>query len=232
MNTTIEVNEGFFTKENSSSEPDLSVQIIRVKTDGKIQGYLVISGTELEDISSLIRKLNIYSKFILAALAIALASALTCLAFGYEIALATGLGAIALGLLLESKANMNLTKKLQIVAQECYKGSLPGVNEEENKGFATEIYVFYSDEKSLEKAESLLKKAIRGKLDLQDCLVMDVKHILFWTFPSRILLLLGLITIATKYLFVSILHFIFLGIGILLVLLDTLGVALGIGELY
>lgn len=219
---------GFCTKENLNSESELSLRIAKVKVD-ELRGYLVISETELEDINTLMHKLKRYTGIVLVIILIVLTLDLVGLVLDYESALTIGLGVIASGLLLEYVSSMNLVKRLLIVVQD-YHRKLLNSTKDINQGHIAEVYVFYSEEKYLERAENLLRKILKGKNELQEYLLVDARRTFLGTFPSRILLLLGLILIARVYLFVSVLSFVLLGGGIFLMLLDLLGVLLSLPD--
>jgi len=141
---------------------------------------------------------------------------------GLEIVLVLGLILITTSLVLESKINRDLISALQAIIGEHQKYLLDSRDEDWDLE-STDLYLFYRDEESLKRAETLLNKILRKELESQEYLLFDPQYILGRTLPSRVLLLLGLLLISTKYLFTSILTFVLLGGVIFFVLVDVLG---------
>lgn len=212
----------FSTTENSNSEGESVLSLKKIRLRIGPHRYLVVSRVELENMDDIIGRIQLNTRVISILIIILLALIVSGFILGLEIVLVLGLILITTSLVLESKINRDLISALQAIIGEHQKYLLDSEDEDWDLE-STDLYLFYRDEESLKRAETLLNKILRKELESQEYLLFDPQYILRRTLPSRVLLLLGLLLISTKYLFTSILTFVLLGGVIFFVLVDVLG---------
>ncbi len=212
----------FSTTENSNSEGESVLSLKKIRSRIGPHRYLIVSKIELENMDDIIGRIQLNTRVISILIIILLALIVSGFILGLEIVLVLGLILITTSLVLESKINRDLISALQAIIGEHQKYLLDSRDEDWDLE-STDLYLFYRDEESLKRAETLLNKILRKELESQEYLLFDPQYILGRTLPSRVLLLLGLLLISTKYLFTSILTFVLLGGVIFFVLVDVLG---------
>ena len=209
----------YSTTETSNSETSEHMSLIKIKSDIGEGKYIILSVVELENIDLLAHKIYLQIRIQTILMITFLALTAISAVLGFEKVLTLGLLFIAFSFLLEQKVNRNLYNGIPVITKS-YRKYLA---EKSTGSESSDIFIFYGDREGLLKAEKALDKVTSKLVESQEYLIFNSKLVASRLLPSRILLLLGLILIATKYLFISFVSFVLIGGILFFVMVDVLG---------
>ena len=209
----------YSTTETSNSETSEHMSLIKIKSDIGEGKYIILSVVELENIDQLAHKIYLQIRIQTILMITFLALAAISAVLGFEEVLTLGLLFIAFSFLLEQKVNRNLYNGILVITKS-YRKYLA---EKSTGSESSDIFIFYGDREGLLRAEKALDKVTSKLVESQEYLIFNSKLVASRLLPSRILLLLGLILIATKYLFISFVSFVLIGGILFFVMVDVLG---------
>lgn len=209
----------YSTTETSNSETSEHMSLIKIKSDIGEGKYIILSVVELENIDLLAHKIYLQIRIQTILMITFLALTAISAVLGFEEVLTLGLLFIAFSFLLEQKVNRNLYNGILVITKSYRKYLAERSTESES----SDIFIFYGDREGLLRAEKALDKVTSKLVESQEYLIFNSKLVASRLLPSRILLLLGLILIATKYLFISFVSFVLIGGILFFVMVDVLG---------
>jgi len=209
----------YSTTETSNSETSEHMSLIKIKSDIGEGKYIILSVVELENIDLLAHKIYLQIRIQTILMITFLALTAISAVLGFEEVLTLGLLFIAFSFLLEQKVNRNLYNGILVITKS-YRKYLA---EKSTGSESSDIFIFYGDREGLLRAEKALDKVTSKLVESQEYLIFNSKLVASRLLPSRILLLLGLILIATKYLFISFVSFVLIGGILFFVMVDVLG---------